>query len=106
METSCYLKKKIITAAHQLGGFSACQKLTQMPQAIGISLLWSEWAEMQWGRLENLFLIVFNSLGTAAESIMILVYVARLLGVPRTWWCGCLRAAELNLSPRVTKWLF
>ena len=77
-----------------------------MPQAIGISLLWFEWAEMQWGRLENTFLVIFNSLGTAAESIMTLVYIARLPGVPRTWWRGCLRATELNLGPHVTKWLF
>lgn len=67
METSCYLKKKIITTPHDLGGFSACQKLTQMPQAIGVSLLWSGWAKIQWGRLEGMFLIIFKSLGTAAE---------------------------------------
>lgn len=106
METSCYRKKKTITTPHHRGGFSACQKLTQMPQAIGISLLWSEWAEMQWGRLENAFLVVFNSLGTAAVSVMTLVYIARPPGVPRTWWRVCLRATELNLSPRITKRLF
>lgn len=49
METSCYLKKKNITTAHHLGDFSAFQKLTQLLQAAGIALPWSEYAEMQWG---------------------------------------------------------